>query len=370
MFKRSPKILFQKYHIFLLLILIKFISSSNDIIYINSDLSNQINHKNGNCTITIEDYYSVIPPHWLLYEGGKCLILNMVNLETFEMPKNIERIEFKQYRNNLQIKTKRDKISYYVIYNIICRLLYRTKYIKNNIYSITISKRYIPNLWSFGGTNEQAISDFGLKKKITFDKNDILSEIYINEKKIFFEGKYKIKFSDNITNICLPEELFNIFNETFLYRYPKYKNYYELKDKFPDIKFKIGNKIIFLNNTNFLFKHMYDNEELNFIVFIQNNPCENLIFGWRFLYLFKLIEFNLETDETSFYLTEKENNSIIFEEEYTKNILYNSTSTIYVEYLMITSFILFSIFLIVCNKRYQKNRYQFQEYFDSIYYEI
>ena len=63
MLKRSTKFLFQKYRIFLLLILIKIISSSNDIIYINSDYSNQINHKNGNCTITIEDYYSVIPPH-------------------------------------------------------------------------------------------------------------------------------------------------------------------------------------------------------------------------------------------------------------------------------------------------------------------
>ena len=194
MLKRSTKFLFQKYRIFLLLIFIKIISSSNDIIYINSDYSNQINHKNGNCTITIEDYYSVIPPHWLFYEGAKCLILNMVNLETFEMPKNIERIEFKQYRNNLQIKTMKDKISYYVIYNIICRLLYRTKYIKNNIYSITISKWYISYLWSFGGANEQAMSDFGLKKKITFDKKDILSEIYINEKKFFWKENIKLNF--------------------------------------------------------------------------------------------------------------------------------------------------------------------------------
>lgn len=356
--------------IFLLIILIKCFFSSNDIINFNSGYENQIYHKNGNCTITIENYYSVVPPHWLDYEGIRCLILNMINLEYLE-PKNIEGIEFKQYRNNLQIKTKKDKISKFVVYNIICRLLYETKYIKNNIYSITISERYIPELWSFGGANEQTISNFNLKEKIIFDNKDILSEIYIDEKYISFEGKYNIIFSDNISSICLPEELFNKFNETFLYKYSKFKNYYEQNDKFPTIKFKIGSKIILLNTTNFLYEHMYDIEKNNLIIFIFNKPCENLIFGWRFLYLFKLIEFNLEKGETSFYLTEEENKNrknILFKEKTTENILYNSNSTIYIEFIMITSFIFFSIILIFRKKYKSKNN--FKEYFNSQYYEI
>ena len=357
--------------IYLLVILIQSILSSNDIINFNSGFENQIYHKNGNCTITIENYYSVITPmYWLDYEGIRCLILNMINLEYLE-PKSIDGIEFKQYRNNLQIKTKKDKISKFVVYNIICRLLYNTKYIKNNIYSITISERYEPNLWSFGGLNLQAISNFNLTKKITFDKKDILSEIYINEKKISFEGKYDIIFSDNYSSICLPEELFNKFNQTFLYKYSKYKKEYEQNDIFPEIKFKIGNKIILLNANNFIYEHMYDIKKNNLVIFIFNKPCENLIFGWRFLYLFKLIEFNLEKGETSFYLTEEENNNkknILFEDKKTKIILYNSTSTIYIEFIMIISFIFFSIILIF-SKKY-KNKINFKEYLNSEYYEI
>ena len=243
--------------------------------------------------------------------GKKVLILNLANLQTIEMFNNTEGIEFKSFLNNLQIKTNEKKISYNVIYSIICRFLYATKYINNLIYSISINKNYIPYLISFGGVNKKAISNLSLNKKITFDKNDILSEIYIYGKNISFEGNYNVIFSENISNICLPDELFSIFNNTFLNKYPACGEHYisGLVNllSFPDIYFIFKNKNILLNENNYLFdrylrifkKGNYEEDDF-FHIFIQIKPCKNLIFGFKFLYLFDLIEFNLEKIETPF----------------------------------------------------------------------
>ena len=363
--------------IFILLIsLIKTSSSSSseDIIYINSSNTNYIYHKNGNFSLLIDEYYDHNPVNFFYWVAGKkVLILNLANLQTIEMFNDTEGVEFKHFLNNLQIKTNEKKISYHVVYSIICRFLYATKYIKNLIYSVTINNNYMPYLLSFGGVNKKAISNLDLNKKITFGKNDILSEIYINGKNISFEGKYNVIFSENISSICLPDELFTIFNDTFLNKYHEYEEYYISKSlSLPEINFIFMNKNILLNKNNYLFDHRlriakqgnYDESDF-FRIFIKNKPCKNLIFGFKFLYLFDLIEFNLEKGETSFYINNIKGNDLLFEAN-EKKVFYNSTS--YVEFIMIISFILFSIFLIY-TKRFQKKINEIEEYLD-IYSEI
>ena len=360
----------------LLISLIKTSSLSEDIIYINTSDTNYIYHKNGNFSLLIDEYYDYNPLNYFYWIAGKkVLILNLANLQTIEMFNDTEGVEFKHFLNNLQIKTNENKISYNVVYSIICRFLYATKYINNLVYSVTINDNYMPYLLSFGGVNKKAISNLDLKKKITFGKNDILSELYINGKNISFEGNYNVIFSENISSICLPDELFTIFNDTFLNKYDEYLEYYISKlQSLPEINFIFVNKNILLNKNNYLFdyrfriaKGSYDENDF-FRTFIQNKPCKNLIFGFKFLYLFDLIEFNLEKGETSFYINKEGNGrgkDLVFEVN-EKKVFYNSTS--YIEFIMIISFVLFSIFLIY-SKRFQKRINGTEEYFD-IYSEI
>ena len=298
-------------------------------------------------------------------------------MNLFRVPNNTEAITYEFYYNPplndpniyncIKIKTNDIYVSNKVVNSIICKILYSTKYINNMVYSVATNEFKKPYLLSFGGKPQEIISSLGLDKKITFKRNDIVSQININFEngtEIFIDGKYNIIFSENISNICLPEEIFNKFNNLFMNNYIKKDNYYELnKDYIPEIKLKINNKTIILNKYNYIEKYAtadvrkYDVYEIineNFYLHIQNKPCDNFILGEHFLNLFDLVEYNLETGETSFYLNENRINGkyIIFEKD-EKRVIYNSSS--YIEFIMLISFIFFSIILIF-NKTQNNNK--------------
>ena len=54
----------------------------------------------------------------------------------------------------------------------------------------------------------------------------------------------------------------------------------------PDIKFKIGNITISLNKDDLVNK-IYEGEGFSFkileLLFIENTPCDNIVFGFKFL---------------------------------------------------------------------------------------
>ena len=368
---KSQKLLFlKKPIIFLFISLIKSLSCSDDLITVRRNQPNLIHHKNGDFILKIENYEEEYG--WGCCSGARALLENLTNFDLYKFPPDSRGItyyhynsfEYKKYwhPNSIEIETNDKVYSNNAVNHIVCKILYYTKYISHMIYSVSIDKDYNPYLLNFGGTLEQNISQSDMKKIVTFKKNDTLTEVYINGEKIFFEGKYNIIFSENISNICLPHELFHKFNGTLLNKCYKKDNYYSLKDlkdtSLPEIIFKIGNKNIILNISNYLFEYalievkkgIYDYYSRNFYLFIQNEPCDNFIFGDHFLYLFDLIEFNLETGDTSFYISgkgSKKGKYIIYEED-EKKVLYNATSCI--ELFIIISFILFSIFLVYTKK--------------------
>ena len=117
--------------------------------------------------------------------------------------------------------------------------------------------------------------------------------------------------------------------------YPYY-NIYNLKENqktfFPDIKFKIGNKSFSLTKEDLIFEDSYIHKrgnkiekECNYYLLIQNSPCENNIFGLKFLEKFKVREYNIETNEINLYL---DKNNKFIEIENSQKLKYNSYNSI------------------------------------------
>ena len=121
--------------------------------------------------------------------------------------------------------------------------------------------------------------------------------------------------------------------------------------KFPELKFKIGNKIITLNKIDLIYEdsvitkkggHKY--EDIHNYLLIKNTPCQNNVFGLKFLEKFKIREYNLETKEINLYL-EKDKNFIINERD-TKLKLNSYTNF---AFLILLSIVFVSIIMLFTN---------------------
>ena len=252
------------------------------------------------------------------------------------------------------------------IYNpLFCEIFYKTKYINKMTYSIGKNEDNQPYKF-FGGTPKNLIKNLN---KFTFYTNSskiINIKIEFNVKNSN-ETKYIINNFDNdfvefredeYSLICLPENILYQFKNLFLYNFEEciynYKIFNSLgtykikrKDKniFPNISFNIDSKIFNLNKEN-AFWYNYEDESLYF--FINKSPCDNIVFGLKFLELFNFREFNLENGEINLYLDKKKNYMV---EKGDRKIILNSCIFI----IIILSFLLFS-FTLTKGKNYYKNK--------------
>ena len=255
---------------------------------------------------------------YILYKLG-----NMKNLDLLKLPKNTDLKRFTKNNNNLELSfeyQERDR------YNpLICEIFYKTKYIDKMIYSIGKDENGMPYKF-FGGT-PQNITKNSYKYTFNNKANKIIGiDIEFNNKtkyNIDLKNKnelFEIK-EDFYSMICLPENILTKFTELFLkdykvydYQYEVFRSYYiykltdEQKKLFPTILFKIENLNFTLNNKNIIFNHADDSKEGNYL-FINKVPCNNFIFGLKFLELFDISEFNLESGEINLYLN-KGNNAL------------------------------------------------------------
>ena len=158
--------------------------------------------------------------------------------------------------------------------------------------------------------------------KIEFNnENNYLINVNEEESLIEFDENYNYM-------ICLPFNVFYIFENVIFKNYQIkmvmlifFKlNIYQLNDEqnnlFPNISFKIGNKILKITKD---FLYMTINKKYH--LFNEYN-CNNFIFGNEFFNLFDFKEFNLETGEINLYF-DKNINLII--NDYKENkISYNN----------------------------------------------
>ena len=233
---------------------------------------------------------------------------------------------------------------------VLCELFYQTKYINKKILSIGRNEQ--GELYKFyGGTPQNLIMNLN---KYTFKIDDAISEI-----EVYFDWKKtnniyniklnstehnKIEFKDDTHLNCLSHEIFSKLQNLLFYKYLKCEHTYDSnfnkyqmfditdidKNSFPEIKFKIGNKIITLDKNILIFQDKIKYERIknseiqnhNYL-FIKNSPCDKNIFGLKFLKQFNIREYNLETKELNLYL--RKNNNLIKYETETK-LKFNSYS--------------------------------------------
>ena len=283
--------------------------------------------------------------------------------------KNLNLTEFKDYyrygKNNdsiqLELGTNGDDI-----YNDeICKLLYQAKYIDKMIYSYgrvnNTKYKY------FGGTPENIIKARKLKK-FTFKKDEYVSkiiiripdqysEIYGNEivDTLNGEGRY-IEIEENgIFSLCIPRQhgkLLNLFGIDENSEYYKNNFLYQLnitKQKFfESISLMIGNKNITLNRDSILFS--------DYRLDIQFG-CKTITFGSHFLDLFEFIEFDMETNEINFFMSQ--NSTILTEKEVNneikKELMNSSINSNYYFVILLLSFIVFMMSITLV-KNYHKNK--------------
>ena len=265
----------------------------------------------------------------------------------------------------------------------ICKILYKTKYIDKMIYSYGIINQR--NYKYFGGSPENIIKGQKLKK-FTFNKDDRVSKIIIRSP----EGSYteihgneifetlngkersiKISDKDNFM-VCIPNrhtKLLKIYKiGEYLEEIYKRYSYLQLDKRqqkcFESISFMIGNKNITLNKDKILFQSEGTD---NYFLAISINNCNEFTFGKKFINLFEISEFNLETKEVNLFMSEK--NKIITETEVNNenkkevinsNIIYN-----YYIVIIVLSFIAFMMSITLV-KNYHKNKkiQYYNEYFN------
>ena len=262
------------------------------------------------------------------------------------------------------------------IYNyLICEIFYKTNYIDKMVYSIGKNEINEPYKF-FGGTPLNITKNLN---KFTFNNNqNKISEIKIdfnngtnyiinsfnNELVEFKEEEYYL--------ICLPENILYQFKNLFLKDLEECKYNYKLfnslstyrvmekqKDFFPNISFKTENNIFYLNKEN-AFWPRYTHE--NYYLFINRYPCNNFVFGLKFLELFDIREFNLENGDLNLYL-DKNKNYMIANEIKNKKLLLNYS--IYIIIIIFFSFF-FSIILTKIKNNYKNKKIEYYNcYFEE-----
>ena len=128
----------------------------------------------------------------------------------------------------------------------------------------------------------------------------------------------------------------------------------------------IGNKNITLNRDKILFQSKETNE---YFLAIRIDFCNEFTFGKKFIKLFDFSEFNMETEEVSLFMnqkekiiTEKEVNNENKKEVLNSNIIYN-----YYIIILLLSFIVFMMSITLV-KNYHKNKkiQYYNEYYNIL----
>lgn len=303
------------------------------------------------------------------YDIDYVFIEDIKNIDLFQKPEDTKEIKYMIYRNTksndsivqMSVKYFFYESSYFgpgKLNHLICDLFYKTKYIKNNAYSIwnknkTLYKRI------FGGMPNNIEQNF--IKKYTFENDSNISEIRItlnsstywaNEKLMRFKKYEKnyVEFTEDTESFCFTEEILYDLKRTFLSKFKKYKNYHydyyviDTKDydintiSLPEIKIKIGNRTILINKNNLIQKKLVNYPRTDFIyykIYIYEHPCDHIILGANFLKEFDFYKFDFDSGKTDIYASEKK--FIIEENE--KKINLNSNNNIFGIILLFSIFI-------------------------------
>ena len=309
-------------------------------------------------------------------EGIKNLnLLNLTELKNYDA---------KIYGNN------NDSIQFDFIFedkdlhnDLICKILYKTKYIDKMIYSYGILNNN--NYKYFGGTPKNIIKVKKLKK-FTFNKDDRVSKIIIRSPEdpdaeiygneiidTLNEKRRSIKITDiEDCMICIPnghDKLLNVYKmgvyvEDVFKRHQYYKLDKRQQESFKSISFIIGKKNITLNRDDIIFqsKNTYE-----YFLKINMGLCTEFIFGKKFMKLFEFSEINMETKEVSLFMNQKK--KIITEIEVNntnkKEVLNSNINSNYYIIIFLLSFIVF-VMSITLVKNYHKNKkiQYFNEYYN------
>ena len=313
------------------------------------------------------------------------------NIDLFQIPEDTKDIRYIIYRNTknndsmvqMSVKYFFHESSYFgpgILNHLICDLFYKTKYIKNNAYSIwnknkTLYKRI------FGGMPNNIEQNF--TKKYTFENNSKISEIRItqngstywaNERLMRFKKYEKnyVEFTEDTESFCFTEEILYDLKRIFLSRFKKYKNYHydyyviDTKDydinttPLPEIKIKIGNITILINKNNLIQKKKISRRELLYYkIYIYEHPCDHIILGANFLKEFDFYKFDFDSGKIDIYANEEK--FIIENNE--KKINLNSNNNIF---CLILLFSIFMTGIMIYYRHFNKNNNidNFNYYYD------
>jgi len=308
------------------------------------------------------------PVSSILYRLEGIKNLDLLNLEEFM------KSDLTIYAENndsllLQSLASNDKFN-----NVICKILYKAKYIEKLIYSYGILNH--KNYKYFGGTPENILKAKNLKKFI-FNKDDNVSKIIIKS----FEDSFTEIFGNEIIDtlngeessieikddvnfmVCIPNrhsKLLKIYKKGEYHYISNPYTYYQLDKKqqkfFESISFMIGNKNITLSRDKILLQSQRTKDDYDYFLAISNSDCNNFIFGKKFIKLFEFSEFNMETQEVSLFMSQKEkiitekDNNENKKEVVNSNFIYN-----YYIIILLLSFIAFMMSITLV-KNYYKNK--------------
>ena len=325
------------------------------------------------------------------YYTNYVFIDDIKNIDLFQIPEDTKDIRYIVYRNTKNNDSMVQMSVTYFFYessyfgpgklnHLICDLFYKTKYIKNNAYSIwnknkTLYKRI------FGGMTNNIEQNF--TKKYTFENNSKISEIRItqngstywaNERLMRFKKYEKnyVEFTEDTESFCFTEEILYDLKRIFLSRFKKYKNYHydyyviDTKDydinttPLPEIKIKIGNITILINKNNLIQKKKISRRELLYYkIYIYEHPCDHIILGANFLKEFDFYKFDFDSDKIDIYANEEK--FIIENNE--KKINLNSNNNIF---CLILLFTIFMTGIMIYYRHFNKNNNidNFNYYYD------
>ena len=325
------------------------------------------------------------------YYTDYVFIDDIKNIDLFQIPEDTKDIRYIIYRNTKNNDSMVQMSVTYFFYessyfgpgklnHLICDLFYKTKYIKNNAYSIwnknkTLYKRI------FGGMTNNIEQNF--TKKYTFENNSKISEIRItqngstywaNERLMRFKKYEKnyVEFTEDTESFCFTEEILYDLKRIFLSRFKKYKNYHydyyviDTKDydinttPLPEIKIKIGNITILINKNNLIQKKKISRRELLYYkIYIYEHPCDHIILGANFLKEFDFYKFDFDSDKIDIYANEEK--FIIENNE--KKINLNSNNNIF---CLILLFTIFMTGIMIYHRHFNKNNNidNFNYYYD------
>ena len=322
----------------------------------------------------ISTKYGQIPMQISFYDDGYFYINNIKNLNLFSFPDyNCTYELYGDKNDSLKITIKQDSLGKYNA--LITKLFYETKYIDKMIYAIGYNGKYRINLGKtefysslfFGGVPKYISKNL---IKYSFFPNDTVSEInilYKNGTKINIQTDSEKKENNLIGfggyYICFPEYILVQIKKLLLKDFPiedikgftpEYLSNSEKFKTFPNIAFKIGDKIINISK----YELSPDRFSFYFKLLIDYNPCNHFIFGQNpFLGNVDMREYNLETNEINFYV--RKNKSIIIG---AKEMKINSYKFNYLILIFITiTFI--NIFIFWRKKTRIKKSEEFNKYF-------